>query len=65
MKKLADGTQIPDRVWYYVLDYRDKNLTAFEKEYGSVSLTTLTQSQFILYYHGAVTTDLLYLSTQK
>ena len=49
MKKLNDGTEVPDIIRYLVIEYRDRHLIEFQKEFGIVSLAELTKKQFIDY----------------
>jgi hypothetical protein len=48
MKKLDDGTTVPDRVWYYILDWKDRNHLRFCQFLGhthlvKINLQSLTQ----------------------
>lgn len=46
MKKLFDGTQVPSRCYYYLLDWRDYNLTRFIKTTGLDSVNELDSVSF-------------------
>lgn len=50
MRKLDDGTEVPDIIRYMTLEYRDKTLhTHWIPTYGNRSISSLSKEEFISY----------------
>lgn len=58
MKKLFDGTEVPARCYYYVLDWKDYNMTRFIKMTKNDSVGTLSTRDFWDLFKIAVEEDL-------
>lgn len=58
MKTLDDGTMLPARIWYYLLDYIDKDKTEhIFKPYNTYALHKLTKDQMLELLDAAVKCD--------
>ena len=58
-KMLADKTEIPDRLYYYVLDFLDTDRRILDTFFNKKSLHELTHSEFIKLFEHATECDLL------
>ena len=59
MKKSFDHKEIPDRIWYYLLDFNDKNKVLFHAHTGRHYLSDCTQQQIMDLFKVATTHDYL------
>lgn len=58
MKDLSDGTQVPARCYYYLLDYMDvEGKEEFEKRYGTRRLYDLNNAQFWAFFRTTAAKD--------
>jgi len=58
MKELNDGTKVPARCWYYLLEFGDQdNWDTLNILYKCRKLEELTKSQFYNYLAVAVAAD--------
>ncbi len=59
MKKTKDGIQIPERCWYYLLDWKDSDKSQFVFDtFGCDNLCHLTSVQFWQLFRHATTHDI-------
>lgn len=58
LKDLKDIYELPDRVRFYLLDWKDKNMNAFRERYDLLGLHNLTKAQLIDLFKYAVVEDL-------
>jgi len=59
MKELADGSTVPARMYYYILDFNDR--TSWEymwTHFGQKKLMNLNRSEFFELFEHATTVDL-------
>ena len=63
MKTLKDGTNVSSRVYYYLLDYKDKNLETFINMFDNVGLRDLDINQFRHFFIMATLRDRNNLNT--
>lgn len=64
LKRLEDGTVIPDGLWYYILDYCDRNKSWYLTNYGKNSIKKLTREQFTALFQIACTHDIEFVNSQ-
>ena len=57
MKTLDDGTTIPSRVWYYILDFNDHDSFKTLKSFGIMRLSALNKAQFLSLFETAYEYD--------
>lgn len=60
-KRLKDGTLIPTRVWYYMLDYINEHNEWYSDKYGRTSIRDLTKEQFLNLYERMYQEDLNFI----
>jgi len=58
MKKLIDGTEVLDRTFYYLLDWKDKNMEYVFKNYGTYELHALNKKEYKEFFEHATKQDL-------
>ena len=59
MKVLDDMTEVPSRVWYYLLDWNDIDKHAYlYHKYGKNRLGSLTKTEFWEFFKYASESDL-------
>lgn len=59
---MADkGQNIPSRIRYYLLDYRDRNMDEYMELYGETRLKDLTPEQLKQYFSIAHSNDLKFI----
>ena len=64
MKKLADGTQVNSRSYYFLLDFNDENNKKIMNDlYGVMELYKLTKSQYIYLFKKAIDIELKFLES--
>jgi hypothetical protein len=56
--------KIPSRIKYYLLDWKDQNLEAFQKEFGPRGLHDLNQEELLKAFRLAITQDQMALTPQ-
>lgn len=62
MKELADGSQVQERVYHYLLDWNESNHKDFMKNsLGHIRLADLNIKEFTLLFERAVKTDSYFL----
>lgn len=49
MRKLNDGTEVPDIIRYLVFEYKNKFLKEWLNDYGNIGIEELTKEQFVSY----------------
>jgi hypothetical protein len=58
-KELSDGVKVPDRMYYYLLEFNEKtNWSFIEKEFGKSALKELTIKEFKKLFTHAFTKDI-------
>ena len=62
MKQLTDGTQIPARIWYYILDWNDHDSFKTLQSFGTSRMCELSRVQFHQLFRIAFKYDLESLS---
>jgi hypothetical protein len=63
MKKLASGTEVPERIYYYLLNWNDEDNKEFmTNEFQKNSLSELSDVEFRRLFNKASTSDYLKLS---
>jgi hypothetical protein len=66
MKKSKDGKEIPDRCWYYLLAFNDRdNWETIERLFGTKRLSDLTMASFAQLFEIAGKQDSHTLLTLK
>lgn len=64
MKKLADGTNVSSRSYYFLLDFNDKNdWKNIMNLYGVTKLHLLTKHQYLYLFKQAVDIELKLLES--
>lgn len=59
MKKSKDNYEVPDYIWYYLLDYGDRdNHSTLNEIYGVKRLGELTMKRLLNYFHVATQMDI-------
>ena len=59
MRALIDGTRVPNRTYYYLLDWNEFNHKEFiESEFGKQRLADLTRVEYKRLLNKATTSDL-------
>jgi len=53
----------PERVKYYLLDYKDANLTEFQLMFNKTSLLDLTKEELFRYYDFVTKQDIVFLKS--
>lgn len=61
----TDKVEIPDRMWYYVLDWKDRNLIRFEFMFDGRALHELYKWEFIGLCGYIFAEDNAYIINQK
>jgi len=58
-KELSDGVKVPDRMYYYLLEFNEKtNWSFIEKEFGKSTLKELTIKEFKKLFNHAFAKDI-------
>jgi len=59
MKELIDGSKIPARIYYYLLDFKDRDLDFFmQSTFKKQTLASLNKEEFSTYAEYAFKKDL-------
>ena len=56
-KQLDDGTEVPDRVYYYLLAWNDSNKEHMQSLYNKARLGSLTTKEFWEFWEWATNSD--------
>lgn len=56
LKKLSSG------IWYYLLDWKDRNMSAYVRKYGETKLRELSNEQLHDLFCFATTKDTVFLA---
>ena len=65
MKKLADGIEVIDRAYYFLLDWKDENLNTFHLLSNCNSVHELTIEKFNYLLEKAFNQDLVILKMKE
>jgi len=59
MKELIDGSSVPSRIFYYLLDFKDRDLEFFmQTNFKKHALASLNKFEFYVYARYAFAKDL-------
>lgn len=66
MKKLGVNTLVPDRMHYYVLDWKDRDTSNYLMlNFNKVSISLLTKEEFVKLFNHAMKQDIKSLENNQ